>query len=159
MGTGKQRKVRIFSPCKALDFDHRMVETLFHFLDHSAPYKILPGELSLAFLDEKAHCQLHADFLNDPSPTDVITFPGDEVDGLAGEICVSIDMARQYALNNGVDFSSELTLYLVHGWLHLAGFDDRNEKDRQSMKKQEQVWMSALETNGRIPLFCYKPHE
>jgi len=132
------------------------VKKLFKFLDNTASYQIPDGELSLAFLEQEAHCQLHENFLNDPSPTDVITFPGDPDECLAGEICVSIDTARNYAETHRVNFSNELTLYLVHGWLHLAGFDDLDEKDRQAMKKEEQVCMSSLETNGMIPLFKYQ---
>jgi probable rRNA maturation factor len=132
---------------------------MFHFLDESAPYQIPEGELSIAFLGEKAHCQLHADFLDDPSPTDVITFPGDPDEALAGEICLSIDMARTYAKTHGEDYSKELTLYLIHGWLHLVGFDDLTEIDRQAMKKEEQVCMSSLETNHRIPLFNYNTND
>ncbi|MDA0346998.1 MAG: rRNA maturation RNase YbeY [Verrucomicrobia bacterium] len=132
---------------------------LFHFLDESASYQIPDGELSIAFLDEKAHCKLHADFLDDPSPTDVITFPGDPDEDMAGEICVSVCMARTYAESHGEDFSKELTLYLIHGWLHLAGFDDLTEKDRQAMKKEEQVCISNLETNKRIPLFNYNSND
>jgi probable rRNA maturation factor len=135
--------------------DDEAVKSVFQFLDEQAPYSIPEGELSLAFLEQEAHSQLHADFLNDPSPTDVITFPGDQEDNMAGEICVSIDTAASYAEAHDLDFSQELTLYLVHGWLHLAGFDDLNEEDRQAMKKEEQVCMSILETNRKIPLFKY----
>lgn len=156
MQTRKKRKIQIYSPCKALEIDRSAIQSLFHFLDQSVSHDIPAGELSLAFLEQEAHCQLHADFLGDPTPTDVITFPGDPKEQLSGEICVSIDTARSYSENHGVDFSNELTLYLIHGWLHLAGFDDLNEKDRQAMKKEEQVCLSAVETNSMIPLFKYQ---
>ena len=111
--------------------------------------------MSLAFLEAEAHNQLHAKFLNDPSPTDVITFPGNTEEDIAGEICVSIDTAYSYAKIHDIDFSQELTLYLVHGWLHLAGFNDQDEKERQTMKKEEKECISILETNGMIPMFKY----
>jgi probable rRNA maturation factor len=155
MRTKRERSVQIYNPCKALKLDKTAVESAFRFLDDHAPYSIPEGDLSLAFLEEKAHNQLHADFLNDPSPTDVITFTGDSEEGLAGEICVSIDTALNYSKEHNLDFSRELTLYLVHGWLHLAGFDDLKPTDREDMKKEEQVCMSLLETNGMIPMFKY----
>ena len=136
--------------------DEAAVVAVFEFLDDQAPYSIPEGELSLAFLQDEQHNQLHADFLNDPSATDVITFPGDPDEEMAGEICVSIDTASSYSQEHGIDFSKELTLYLVHGWLHLVGFNDLNEEDRRVMKKEEQVCMSLLETNGKVPLFSYK---
>jgi probable rRNA maturation factor len=155
MGTKRKRSVQIYNPCKALEVDDRAIESTFQFLDGHAPYSIPDGALSLAFLEAPAHNQLHDEFLNDPSPTDVITFPGDPEDDIVGEICVSIDTAYSYAKTHKLDFSQELTLYLVHGWLHLAGFNDSNDEDRQAMKKEEQVCMSMLETNSMIPMFKY----
>ncbi|MDI1248541.1 MAG: rRNA maturation RNAse YbeY, partial [Lacunisphaera sp.] len=55
-----------------------------------------PGELSLVFLTDPALAQIHADFMADPTATDVITFEGDAAAGLAGEICVSADTAARY---------------------------------------------------------------
>lgn len=155
----RKRSILIYNPCKALEFNKRDLQAAFHFLDQYAPYSIPDGDLSLALLENEAHNQLHADFLNDPTPTDVITFPGDPEDKTAGEICVSIDTAYDYSTENKADFSRELTLYLVHGWLHLAGFDDLEELDRKAMKKEERVCMSMLETNEKIPLFKYSKHD
>ena len=86
------------------------------------------GELSLVFLTDPALAQIHADFMDDPTATDVITFEGDALAGLAGEVCVSADTAARYvgsALGptSQKTFARELTLYVVHGWLHLAGYD------------------------------------
>lgn len=155
MMNAKKRNVQIYSPAAALELNMEAVAAVFQFLDHHAPYSIPDGELSLAFLQEEQHNQLHADFLDDPSSTDVITFPGDPDETMAGEICVSIDTAYNYSQEHKIDFSEELTLYLVHGWLHLVGFNDLNEEDRLVMKKEEQVCMSLLETNSKVPLFKY----
>ena len=151
----RKRNVQIYSPAEALKVDEQALTAAFEVLDEHAPYSIPEGELSLALLQDAQHNQLHADFLDDPTPTDVITFPGDPDEEMAGEICVSIDTALRYSKEHQVDFSKELTLYLVHGWLHLAGFNDLNEEDRRVMKKEEQVCMSLLETHSRIPLFSY----
>jgi probable rRNA maturation factor len=102
-----------------------------------------PGELSFAFLTDAALAQLHGQFLADPSPTDVITFPGDG-DGLAGEICVSVDRAATEAARRRRPFSRELTLYLVHGWLHLAGLDDLTPAGRRAMRRAEHCLLAAL---------------
>ena len=63
----------------------------------------------------------------------------------AGEIIVSVDHARSRAEELGEPFSRELSLYLVHGWLHLAGFDDRNETDRSAMRIAEQQALKILD--------------
>lgn len=112
-----------------------------------------PGELSLVFLTDPALARLHADFMDDPSPTDVITFEGDATAGLAGEICVSADTARAYAREHGHDFTTELTLYLVHGWLHLAGYDDLRPAKKRRMRAAEARALKLLAAHDAIPAF------
>lgn len=145
---------------------------------HSAfrtpPSAVPPGELSLVFLTDPALARIHADFMGDPTITDVITFEGDAATGLAGEICVSADTASRYvgarlvrARGTGksvgvtsVDrpvlraaFARELTLYLVHGWLHLAGYDDLRPARKRRMRAAETRAMALLGEAGAIPAF------
>jgi probable rRNA maturation factor len=115
------------------------------------------GELSLVFLPDAALAQLHADFLGDPAPTDVITFAGNLAHAFAGEICISADAARRQlrcpirasksrssarmapslAKSDPEEFSSELLLYVIHGWLHLAGYDDVQPSKKREMRRAE----------------------
>jgi probable rRNA maturation factor len=112
-----------------------------------------PGELSLVFLTDAALAQLHADFMDDPSTTDVITFEGDAAAGLAGEICVSADTAAAYARAHDRDFATELTLYLVHGWLHLAGYDDLRPAKKRRMRAAEARALKLLSAANAVPAF------
>lgn len=114
------------------------------------------GELSLVFLTDGALAQLHADYLDDPTTTDVITFEGNPALGTAGEICVSADTAAAYARMHRRAFSEELTLYLVHGWLHLAGYDDRQPAKKRAMRRAEARAMRVLGLAGAIPKFSLK---
>jgi probable rRNA maturation factor len=112
-----------------------------------------PGEISLVFLTDAALAQLHDDFLNDPTPTDVITFPGDESGELGGEICMSVDRAAIESCQRRRPFATELTLYLVHGWLHLAGLDDLTPHGRQAMRRAERRLLAALRRARAQPDF------
>lgn len=114
-----------------------------------------PGPLSLAFLTDSALARLHATFLGDPAPTDVMTFSGSAAGGPVGEICVSADAARAFARRHHRDFSSELTLYIVHGWLHLAGLDDRHSAARRRMRAAEARALARLRAAGSIPRFAF----
>jgi probable rRNA maturation factor len=105
------------------------------------------------FLTDAALARLHGDFLADPTTTDVITFEGDPLAGLAGEICVSADTARAYARKHGRDFAAELTLYLVHGWLHLAGYDDLLPARKRRMRAAEARALRLLAAAGALPAF------
>ncbi len=112
-----------------------------------------PGELSIAFLTDAALAKLHGRFMQDPSATDVITFEGAKDHGIAGEICVSVDAAARHAGRSAVAFSREVTLYVVHGWLHLAGYDDRSPGAKRRMRAAEARAMRFLSRAGALPLF------
>ena len=131
---------------RTLDAHHAALATPRSGLDN-------PRELSLVFLTDAALAQLHADFLDDPSPTDVITFEGDPALGTAGEICVSADAAARAGRQHGQDFSTELTLYLVHGWLHLAGYDDLQPAKKRVMRRAEARSLRLLAAESALPRF------
>jgi probable rRNA maturation factor len=115
-----------------------------------------PGELSLVFLTDRALAALHGKFLADPTTTDVITFEGDPTLGTAGEICVSADTAAAYARRHRRDFSTELTLYVVHGWLHLAGYDDLAPAKKRAMRRAEARALRVLTCAGAKPQFSLR---
>ncbi|MDB6170389.1 MAG: hypothetical protein JWM88_3253 [Verrucomicrobia bacterium] len=108
-----------------------------------------PGELSLVFLTDPELAKLHGQFMHDPAVTDVITFEGDAAHGTAGEICVSVDTAAAYAREHDGDFSSELVLYVIHGWLHLAGYDDLKPARKRVMRRAEARALKLLEPHRR----------
>jgi probable rRNA maturation factor len=112
-----------------------------------------PGALSVAFLTDRALARLHCAYLGDPSATDVITFGGDAAHRAAGEICVSVDAAARHAGLDRAAFSRELTLYVVHGWLHLAGYDDRRPAAKRAMRRAEARAMRLLERSAAVPRF------
>lgn len=103
-----------------------------------------PGELSVAFVTDKALARMHGRFLDDPSPTDVITFEGEAAHGVAGEICVSADAARRVAGAGAKAYTRELMLYVVHGWLHLAGYDDLRPHLKRQMRQAEKRALRLL---------------
>ena len=160
--TVARREVAIANRHPRLRLERSAVTRVIALLDaHCAAIGIsapaLPaGELSLVFLTDSALAQLHAEFLNDPTATDVITFEGDPSLGTAGEICVSADRAAAYAKERRRDFSTELTLYLVHGWLHLAGHDDLEPAKKRAMRRAEARAMRILQREQAVPEFTWK---
>ncbi|MFP4353172.1 MAG: rRNA maturation RNase YbeY [Puniceicoccaceae bacterium] len=147
------REIRITSRCEALRYDGESVEKCLRALDADPRFAIPPGELSVVFLGDAEMGELHGTFLGDPSPTDVITFPGDPDFGESGEICIGVERARAVHHSHGQDFSAEILLYLAHGWLHLAGYDDRSENDRRKMRLAEAEALSFLGDRVRPPVF------
>ncbi len=82
--------------------------------------------VEIAVVDDAAIAQVHAEFLDDPSETDAITFP-------YGEILVSCDTAARYAAEHGLEPREELFRYMVHGLTHLHGYLDYEPADREAL--------------------------
>ncbi len=101
--------------------------------------------LSVVFVSDAGLARLHARHLGDPTHTDVITFDlGDDLGGPGGEIYVSAACARKTARKRSVAARRELSLYVVHGVLHLCGYDDRTRDDRVRMRAAETRVMRTL---------------
>ena len=156
------RDIAIANRHARLQLDRREVADMIRLLDESgaalapASSAIPAGDLSVVFLTDAELARLHGAFMNDPSTTDVITFGGNSLLGLAGEICVSADTAADYATAHRQDFSTELTLYVVHGWLHLAGYDDLVPEKKRAMRRAESRAMRLLQRASAIPKFTLR---
>lgn len=109
--------------------------------------------LGVVLVDDAALGAMHGEWLGDPTPTDVITFdladgtdsPGAaEEAGLQGELYISVDRAIRVAQERGVSAGRELALYVVHGTLHLCGFDDHEPTERRRMRIAEAEVLDAL---------------
>ncbi len=100
--------------------------------------------LSIAVVPDRQLTRLHAEWLGDPTPTDVLSF--DLTDDLSesGEIVASHTCARRTARARGVEPGRELALYVVHGILHLCGHDDQRTRARTAMRAAEQRVLAAL---------------
>ena len=113
-------------------------------------YNVNFDEASLYFVDTPKICELHAQFFDDPSPTDCISFPMDDADDegyrVMGDVFVCPATAMNYVLSNGGDTYQELTLYVIHGLLHLIGYDDLEEEDQLEMRKEEARFLERVKS-------------
>lgn len=113
-------------------------------LDAFPDFVVPPGSLNVAFLNPPQCQSLHDRFFADASLTDVMTFPGDPGDAHAGDIAICPAVAVAAAPRHGLSFARELSLYLIHGWLHLAGLDDQSREDQAAMRTAESRLMAFL---------------
>lgn len=113
--------------------------------------KIHFDEVSIHFVDNSTMCDLHLEYFDDPSPTDCISFPMDDMDEIGyrvmGDVFVCPQTAIDYVKANGGNVYQEVTLYVIHGLLHLLGYDDIDEEDRKEMRKLEAAHTENLRTN------------
>jgi len=101
----------------------------------------------LSFVGKAKISSLHAQFFDDPTPTDCITFPIREPQFL-GEVFVCPQVAKEYVEEHGGNIYEEITLYVVHGFLHLLGLDDTTAAARKKMRAEEKKWLKLLEKNN-----------
>jgi probable rRNA maturation factor len=102
--------------------------------------------LSVYFVTEKRICELHQQFFNDPSPTDCISFPINKE--ILGEVFVCPRTALRYVKKHGGDPYREVALYIIHGVLHLLGYDDLEPSQRRVMRKKEKRCMERSNELG-----------
>jgi len=105
------------------------------------------GQLGVYFIHAAEMARLNEEFLGHAGSTDVITFDYQEGAGRGewrGEIFVSVDDAVASAPRFRAAWQLELARYVVHGMLHLKGYDDRRPAARREMKKEENRVLKAL---------------
>ena len=96
----------------------------------------LSGELSIVYVDNKTIQELNSRFLGESGPTDVLCFDLSGGGRLTADIVISTEAAWGNSRLYRTSPSEEVSRYLIHGILHLLGFDDRKKKDRMRMQRK-----------------------
>ena len=105
------------------------------------------GEMYYYFCSDEAlldinQCRLGHDFY-----TDIVTFPLLEGTLISSEFCLSLDRIAENSLNFGRTFESELLRVIIHGVLHLVGYDDHTDEDRAQMRSKEEECLDIYYNN------------
>lgn len=94
-------------------------------------------EIFVLLISDRRMAGLHNQYLHQSGPTDVITFNH-------GEIFISVETARRNARQFGTSLQRELELYVIHGLLHLHGFDDNTPGDARTMERTQEKILRSL---------------
>lgn len=115
-----------------VDFNKRIIHSVVGYLKNELNFSI--KEVKVNLISSKEITQLNIKYLNHHKSTDIITFnySGNNHE-LDGEIFISIDDCRNNAANFGVKFNEELVRLLIHGFLHLLGYNDKNNSEKKKM--------------------------
>lgn len=101
--------------------------------------------LSINFVSDDEILAINTEFLKHEYTTDIITFNYEEdTENLDGEIYISLDTAQENATYYNTTLADELTRLIIHGFLHLVGFDDKEEDEKIEMKQKEDYYLKKL---------------
>jgi rRNA maturation RNase YbeY len=126
-----------------ISFKNKSIENLINELLNQ--YSIAKGQLSIILSNKTLLNKLKKDYFNLNHFTDVIAFNlEDEGEPLDGEIYISIDDVYENSKKYNVSFNNEFKRVLIHGILHLLGFNDQTKKEKEEMTKLENINMSLI---------------
>jgi probable rRNA maturation factor len=113
------------------------------------------AEVTVLLVERAAMASLKEKWLGESGPTDVLAFPmddqvPDEEPYILGDIVICPDVAREQAMSAGRKVSEEVDLLLIHGFLHLMGYDHVKPQDARAMRHRERKILQAFERGERL---------
>lgn len=127
-----------------LRLDERVLQALVHRIADAEGCSV--GTVSIVLTDHDTVLTLNREHLGHDYVTDVLSFDlSDEPGHIDGEIYVDLDTAAERHEEFGASFAEEARRYVVHGVLHLVGYDDRDDDERATMRRLEDRFLAAVE--------------
>ena len=120
--------------------EKRLTSRWLKFVASSETKKL--GDVAVIFCSDNYILDVNLKYLQHDYYTDIITFDYCEGDTLSGDLFISIDSVRENASFYGTEFADELNRVMVHGLLHLIGYDDHTEEDIAVMRSKENYYLS-----------------
>ena len=99
------------------------------------------GQVAIVFCSDNYILDINQRYLQHDYFTDIITFDYCENNLISGDLFISVDSVKENSLFYGVDFETELNRVIVHGILHLIGYDDHSEEDIKVMREKENYYL------------------
>ena len=131
-------EINIFKECKDIDFYKDHIVQLINLSLEDTKYNQV--KINIIFCDNDKLNSFKQEYFNDDVLTDIVTFPIKNDNKLEAEIYISIEMAKINANEFNVTLNNELSRLIVHGVLHLIGFNDDTEDSKKIMfLKQDKI--------------------
>ena len=107
---------------------------------------VAAAKVTFAFVSNAHIHRLNKQYLGHDEPTDVLTFPysAKGAKKLEGEVVIGDEVAAEYAADRGHGVELERQLYVIHGCLHLCGYDDADAKTEKQMRERERHYLQLL---------------
>jgi probable rRNA maturation factor len=134
-----------FEDIPKLNFPKNTIKNWIKSVIQSNNFKI--GSISYIFCADDYILQVNKEYLNHDYFTDIISFNYNENKTISGDLFISVDTVKTNAQEYGVTFDKELYRVMIHGVLHLLGFDDITDELQQEMTQKEDEALNILYTN------------
>jgi rRNA maturation RNase YbeY len=106
------------------------------------------GEIEIVFLKDQEILKINKKFLQHDYFTDVIAFSYNRKSKISGDLCIGIDSVSRNAVKYKTIFKNELIRVIIHGLLHLIGYNDKDTESKNEMKKREDFYLNWFELAG-----------
>ncbi len=140
--------INILNPELAPELDMQAVQTL---VDAALQEDGLDKQqVNILLVDSHESAELHRIHFDDPNETDVMSFPDSSEDPETGcthlgDLAVCVDVAKTIAAQRQARYTDEVLLYIIHGLLHLLGYDDIDPVDRQEMWDLQRKYLALID--------------
>ncbi len=102
------------------------------------------GEICIVFCNDEYLKKINVKHLKHDYYTDIITFDYSKDNEISGDLFISIDRVKENAKTNNVEFMNELCRVIIHGVLHLCGFNDKTTEEKIEIRQKENFFLSLL---------------
>lgn len=134
--------VRYYKEDTNFYFRHKRINNSWYKLVCESEIKKL-GDINVIFCSDNYILDINMKYLQHDYFTDIITFDYCEGNVISGDLFISIDSVRENSEYYGTSFEDELNRVLVHGVLHLVGYDDHKEEDIRMMRSKEDYYLDV----------------
>lgn len=107
------------------------------------------GDIAYLFTDDEKILKINREYLNHDYFTDIITFDYSTEGVIEGDIVISVDTVKSNSIELNTDFYEELYRVIIHGILHMVGFDDKTDEQKEKMRQEETKAINILLRDGR----------
>jgi rRNA maturation RNase YbeY len=139
-----KNRVKIFNLIPEFKFPHKDARGLAIYV--TGYFRYQAENINIVFMNNKNINRLNINYLSHNYPTDVISFRINSGKRIEGEIYIGVEIAKSNSLRYNTGFYEEIRRLIIHGVLHLIGYDDKTQKERAKMTELENFFLEQFHT-------------